>query len=267
VLSRMNSNVKVITAEQQVLASCARTVVLHYHLFKNAGTSIDSSFKDSLEEGEWTTREFSGTHNKKRKELLEWIDGNPEVKCFSSHTAALPPPEIDDVNILPIVFLRHPLDRIASAYAFEVKQQASTFGSVLARNTSLAGYIETRLSIPNDFQCRNFHAQKLAEMYPENTGSIEQRAVKAVYELPFIGIVEEFDKSIEALQSLVNVTSLRGIDIKVTRKNVSQDSQFSLSKKLDALKIRIGDDMYDELERVNSLDLKLFKKVKSIYTS
>ena len=248
-----------------MLTDATRTVVLHYHFFKNAGTSIDSSLKVSLNEGEWITREFNGSLSKKRKELLDWICDNSKAKCFSSHTAVLPPPLIDGVNILPIIFIRHPLDRIASAYAFEVKQKASTFGSVLARNTSLAGYIETRLSIPSDFQCRDFHARRLAEMYSDDTGSIENRALKAVSKLPFIGLVEEFEKSIELLQKHLDETWFDGIKIVAERKNVSQDCHVPLEKKLEKMKIRVGDNIYHELEKFNSIDLKLYEIVKNIY--
>ena len=261
----MNTEAKIILEESQVRSNAARTVVLHYHFFKNAGTSIDCSFKDSLSEGEWITREFDGSLSKKRNDLMEWVRGNTEVKCFSSHTAPLPPPDIPDTYVLPVIFLRHPLDRIVSAYAFEAKQQASTFGSVLARNTSIAGYIETRLSVPNDFQCRNFHAVRLAEMYSENIGSIEKRALLAVSELPFIGMVEEFDSSIDSLQKIIDATSLIGVNIVATRKNVSQNTDSSLEKKLDTLRTRIGENLYHELEKSNSIDLELFNNVRSIY--
>ena len=37
-----------------------KTVILHYHLFKNAGTSLDAAFKENFSEesGEWVTKEF-----------------------------------------------------------------------------------------------------------------------------------------------------------------------------------------------------------------
>ena len=35
-----------------------RKLVLHYHFFKNAGTSLDTAFKRALKDGEWVTREF-----------------------------------------------------------------------------------------------------------------------------------------------------------------------------------------------------------------
>ncbi|WOD06199.1 hypothetical protein [Marinomonas sp. GJ51-6] len=106
-----------------------KTVILHYHLFKNAGTSLDAAFKEnfSVEQGEWVTREFSAQPAKNREELKQWIIDNPQAKCFSSHTAIFPVPHIDGINIIPVIFYRHPIDRIASAYSFEKKQGGNGF--------------------------------------------------------------------------------------------------------------------------------------------
>jgi hypothetical protein len=70
------------------------TVILHYHLFKNAGTSLDVAFKDNFseEQGEWVTREFPAQLNENREKVKQWIIDNPQARCFSSHTAILPPP-------------------------------------------------------------------------------------------------------------------------------------------------------------------------------
>jgi hypothetical protein len=66
--------------------------------------------------------------------------------------------QLKDSLVLPVIFVRHPIDRIMSAYSFESKQTSESFGAVLARNTTLGGNIETRLSMPNDTQCRNFQS-------------------------------------------------------------------------------------------------------------
>lgn len=243
-----------------------KTIVLHYHLFKNAGTSLDSSFKECLKDEEWQTKEFGGPLKKRQEELKRWIISNPSAKCFSSHTAPLPPPKIEKVSIVPVIFIRHPLDRIASAYAFEAKQGVSSFGSVLARNTSLAGYIETRLAIAADHQCRNFHAVKLAEMYTESSGNIEERAIRAINELPFVGLVEKYGQSLESLQKIIGSSTLSDVRLQPKRKNVSQKDNIDLYEKLKRLHNLLGRDLYDELRNANAIDLKLYECIKEKYT-
>jgi len=170
-----------------------RKLILHYHLFKNAGTSVDELLKRSFG-SRWVTREFNGggpaAH---RAELARWLQEERDAVAFSSHTAQLPPPAAAGVECFPLIFVRHPIDRIASAYAFETKHGGSGFGAVLARNTTLAGYIEVRLSLGHDRQCRNFHVARLAQMFPATDGDERARAMKALDALPFVGLVEAFD--------------------------------------------------------------------------
>ena len=47
-----------------------RTVILHYHLFKNAGTSVDRLLQRNFPDA-WATREFSGRNN--TAQVIEWI--------------------------------------------------------------------------------------------------------------------------------------------------------------------------------------------------
>src|SRR3972149_2125526 len=124
-----------------------RKVILHYHLFKNAGTSVDALLKTNFE-GRWVTREFGGgPHAANVAKVRQWVEEEKDAVAFSSHTTMLPPPKVEGVQFFPIVFVRHPIDRIASAYAFERKQKENGFGAVLARNTSLGAYIDVRLAL------------------------------------------------------------------------------------------------------------------------
>src|SRR3546814_17353081 len=106
--------------------------------------------------------------------------GNPEAVAFSSHTAELPPPVLPGIRVIPLIFIRHPIDRIASVYSFERKQEADTFGAVLARNTTLKGYAQVRLRIPKDRQCHTFHLERFGKMFPADEGTELERAQRAL---------------------------------------------------------------------------------------
>ncbi|MEP1869056.1 MAG: hypothetical protein ABJJ44_05975, partial [Paraglaciecola sp.] len=164
------------------------TAIFHYHLFKNAGTSLDASFKENFSGDEWVTNEFPAQPAKNRDLARQWISENPQALCFSSHTAFLPPPNIEGRKLLPVIFVRHPIDRIASAYSFEKKQGGDGFGSVLARNTDIKGYCESRLALGYDRQCKNFHVDRFSDMFPPAFDSELERALKALDVLPFVGL-------------------------------------------------------------------------------
>lgn len=172
-----------------------RTVVLHYHLFKNAGTSVDRVLQNNFSD-RWISREFPGHGGNNTALVRDWIDANPGICAFSSHTMLGPLPRITGTRIVPILLLRDPVSRILSAYHFERRQKADTKGARLARKHDLMGYVTARLSMPGDRQCRNFQTGRLAGMIPGD-GAEAIRARKAVELLRAngaIGLVSEFDR-------------------------------------------------------------------------
>jgi hypothetical protein len=238
-----------------------KTIILHYHLFKNAGTSLDAALKENFSEenGEWVTKEFPAQPAKNREELKQWIIDNPQAKCFSSHTAIFPVPVIDGINIIPVVFYRHPIDRMASAYSFEKKQGGDGFGPVLARNTSLRGYIETRLAFGHDRQCRDFHAHRFATMYDEQQGDEATRAKMAIEALPFVGLVEKYSESLERLEALLKAEGFEDIKLKPVEKNVSRGVKKSLGEKLSEIKEQLGEGVFAKLVEANEMDLGIWE--------
>jgi len=79
-----------------------RTVVLHYHLFKNAGTSVDHMLKAHFGPA-WVTAEFAMAGNDNTKAVQDWIEDNPEAQAFSSHTMVGPLPQVEGVDIIPVI--------------------------------------------------------------------------------------------------------------------------------------------------------------------
>lgn len=109
-----------------------------------------------------------------------------------------PIPAIAGVRIVSLVLLRDPIERIKSAYLFERAQDADTPGARLAKETDFDGYVRTRLSWPNDRQCRNFQTGRLATMVPGPEPELE-RARAALERITVVGRVEAFDAAMERL--------------------------------------------------------------------
>ncbi len=176
-----------------------RVVVLHYHLFKNAGTSVDHILQANFA-GKWVTAEFPRLPGPMGNTDLvtQWILDNPNAIAFSTHTAMGPIPKIPGTRIISIVFLRDPIERIKSAYQFERKQAANTYGARLAKEHNFEGYVLARLALDNDRQCRNFQTERLSRMV-QCTGTEIERAYSAVTAVSVVGIVSEFDTYIEVI--------------------------------------------------------------------
>ena len=237
-----------------------RHIILHYHLFKNAGTSLDHILKQNFKTG-WYEHEGPGA-GWRVDAVTEYLQQHPEIVILSSHTALMPIPVLPNTTIYPIIFIRHPIDRIRSIYEFERKQNADTEGARVAKQTDLAGYIKWRLNRKGDRSIRNFQTYRLAFAVPEieegSKLSEEERALKALKVLPFVGVVEEFDSSLIRLQEWLK-PAFPDVEFKPARVNVTQKEEVTLDKRLDVLKLEIGAELYGEIKKLNDTDFKIYK--------
>lgn len=177
-----------------------RTIVLHYHLFKNAGTSLDRILQQNFGE-RWLTAEFPANGGDNSALVSDWIRSTPEGAAYSSHTMLGPLPRVEGVQVVPVLLLRDPIDRIRSAYRFERDQVAETWGAQLAKQHDLEGYVRARLQRRGDRQCRNFQTERLASMAPGGSPELERAvaALRVVNQEGVVGLVENFDSTLRRL--------------------------------------------------------------------
>jgi hypothetical protein len=235
-----------------------RNIILHYHFYKNAGTSVDEVLKHNFKQAS-VSREFEpGKRQGKHALVAEWIAQTPEAIAFSSHTAELPPPVVRKLKVYPIVFVRHPIDRVASVYAFEKQQAVDNLGTQLARNLDLAGYVKARLAMTRDAQCRNFHVRRLSSMFGPEFGNEFERARNAIARLPFVGVVDQFDESMQLLKQYLAGPFPQFEPLSV-RKNSHRDGDLSLKDRLRDIRKQLGKELYQELLDANAHDMELYK--------
>lgn len=196
-----------------------RRILLHYHLFKNAGTSVDAFLRDAFC-ANWAACEFEDHPTRSASAIAEWISQNPTVSCLSTHTVFGPLPEVPGVEVIPIIFLRHPIDRIGSAYRFECFQKSNSYGARLAKKVDFSGYVRARLLRSGDRQCRNFQVHRLASF---TTGPSEElsRAIVSLNKFALVGIVEDFNRSMQGLEELLSCNGFPVSPATRIRKNVS----------------------------------------------
>ena len=175
----------------------SRTIILHYHLFKNAGTSVDQILQRNFKD-RWVTAEFPPSQGDNSALVADWIRDNPDAVAFSTHTALGPVPQIDGVRVVSVMMLRDPVARIRSAYRFEQKQDADTWGAQLAKTHDLEGYVTTRLERVADRQCRNFQTHRLASQMPGDGPELD-RALAALDAISVFGLVEDFNGTMQRL--------------------------------------------------------------------
>jgi hypothetical protein len=237
----------------------ARCVVFHFHFYKNAGSSVDAILKNNFV-NQWEDKEFD--ENDLPSGAIKWILQSSTINCFSSHTATLDILNNTDVELIPIVFLRHPLDRIASVYNYEKIQTSDAWEHALARTSSMRQYIETRLASEFDAQCRNFHCYRLSELF-KNKNDIESSsfdlAQKTLASLPIVGIVDRFQESLDIYKVYLNNNGFANLRFNETRENAVAPLELTLEDRLNKMQDEVGGDFFQLLTEVNKDDITLYE--------
>ncbi len=249
-------------------AGPGRKVIVHYHLFKNAGTSIDRILRENFGEDRWREAEFSGpttnipavlSGNSSAPEVQEWLARHPEVVALSSHTAALPLPDLPATEVFPIVMVRNPIVRLQSSYRFQRKRFASGFDNRttrLAAENDLAGYLRGLLAMRQQSLAHNFASVRLAAAVEGSPDQVRQRALAALELLPFVGVVERFGQSMQVLQRWL-APHFPGFRARPAWRNAAEDAGTPLAERLHGMRTEIGNELYDRLLAANRVDLEL----------
>jgi len=237
-----------------------REILVHYHLFKNAGSSIDKILRDAFGE-QWIS------HDPPKLipavEMAEFIEQNPDARAISSHMLCSPIAKCtnEEIKVLPIVVLREPISRIRSAWLFEWMKQIGKEEPI----GSITEYIQEKFSVPRGNAIENFQCVRLSNVKTDSTRcprSVKDRtllenAQQFIDDLPVFGLVEKFEESLEMMSAEYGHISS---DLKFvnTKKNVIQDTSKTIEERQTQLREEIGEELYAEVILRNQLDIELY---------
>lgn len=233
--------------------------ILHYHLFKNAGTSLDGILKENVD-NKWVTNEFHSTPTQGHMSAVGgWIAENPDAIAFSSHTAMGPLPEVANRKLVSLLFVRSVPDRMRSAYYFERNQESDNRGAILAKSTDFPGYVNARLDMKGDRLVRNCHVFRLASFVSDDGKSELERAIEALSIIDVVGVVEEFALSIRVIKATLR-PYLPNFVGAVTHRNVNENREKTLEGRNQKVRSELGEDTWKRLEECNHDDTILLAK-------
>jgi hypothetical protein len=238
-----------------------RKVIVHYHIFKNAGTSVDRMLKESLGERwvSWDTPNPGGKISPAEMEafLLE----RPQLLAVSSHQVVPPLPD-RELKVFPIVFLRHPVDRAYSAWLFEWGKQA---GLEKPKGT-FDEYVKEKLAQRRKSAIEEFQTLHLANRGYEGRApapklddeALLDNAKSFVLSLPFVGMVEDYAASLARMQAAF-APHFPQLSFSVHRANAMREEGLSLGAKLREIRAATPPGVYNALVARNQLDLRLYE--------
>lgn len=242
-----------------------RFVILHYHIFKNAGTAIENLLRAdfgarfSQFEGDSLDCQLSGAN------LLEWLHRNPELRAISSHQLRYPKPQAPGFVFFDLCFLRDPIDRIHSMYSFFRKHPPGSDPlSALAHETTLGRYVahlvERFPHVVNNVQVTML-ATDGAYLRPPSEKDLD-RATETLLDMSFPGVADCFYESMVAGQYFWKPV-FPEFDNAATPANVSRERGSTLETRLEEVRAACGKTLYDELEKLNALDRELVRRARA----
>ncbi len=243
-----------------------KTILIHHHIFKNAGTSFNHALKQYFKD-RFVEYDLPNSSLVTNEHLREFILGHPEALAISSHHACLPTPQGIDYQTISSVLLRQPLARIESIYKFEHQQEANTEGAIKAKEFGFKDYVVWRLEkTPNmlcNYQTHYCSRTKQSEINKRPTPESLEIAIKNLKNCAIVGTVEGYEDFLTVAQDKLR-QFYPDITLRYTFLNRTSPSVSRVKQIRESLVLKLGKDLVLELEDRNQLDNQLYEVAHNI---
>ncbi len=247
-----------------------RNVLLHYHIFKTAGTSFETILRRNYGDQHVSFDGPASASSIDHATLLKVIHNNPDAHSFSSHQISLPVPTTSRLRILPVVFVRHPLLRIRSAYLHEMRHHTGQPATDLMADFD-AWFNELAQGHANQLQICNLQTNLLCRQpdQPPKGCNHEGRplydlnnAIKNLEAVKLLGRVEYFYQDVARFTSIIEEEGLSfRLHYPVTENVGAPDFAQAAEEQLDNFRQRIRPATWERLIWFNEQDIELFESV------
>ena len=250
-----------------------RNVLLHYHIFKNSGTTFERVLNDNYGDQHISfDGPFPFSHIN-QDQLSMIVERHPAAVACSSHQIHLPVPSSMAFRAIPIVFIRNPMLRIRSVYFFSRRQNKLL--STSEQKNSLEGleeWLGSALAGDHNLnQISNLQTGFVSRCYnlPPKRHGIDgrviydlQTAINNLSLVPCLARTEHFDIDVASFAD-----TLARFDIPFSyqpkrAENISSpDHGQPISEQLAAMQENLTAATWDKLRWMNHQDLALYDVV------
>lgn len=246
-----------------------RTVICHYHIYKNSGTSFDALLSENYGDQHLC---FDGPFpffTIDQEQFLRIIERKQNIIAFSSHQTQLPVPASLDFHVLPVVFVRHPLLRIQSVYRFKRQEYD---GTLTSENAQKMEFEEWLLHCFSDRQeithVSNVQTRILGAAYRQRPlirrGAVAmeydiQQALRNIESVTLLARTEFFNDDVRRFPEVLKKYDINFEFKKAVPANVTTNNHYmSIDERLDEFKNSLSVGVYERLVTANKQDLQLF---------
>jgi hypothetical protein len=241
-----------------------RFVLLHYHIFKNAGSTVEDILDHSFGERFGTLETAAGSGLVSNDDVILYLDERPALRAFSSHQIRYPMPAAPGYLFFDICFLRDPLDRLRSFYDyFRQKPNPADPMSALANSCALGDFVAGMIADHSLF-VRNNQVNLLAcggDSDEPNESDLEL-AVRRMLAASFLGVVDCFEQSAVAGRDALRC-AFPELYIARPAVNVSSGMQGTVATRTEALRAACRPEVFEELLRITELDRRLVEVARA----
>ena len=242
-----------------------RPLLVHYRIPGNAGSSIDAILQASLGD-RWMP--FVGSNDQNTidfNEIVSHLMFYPSILGVTLRQFHLD--DNKNLEVFPIVFLRHPLDRILSIY--ESGSWKNNKRHELCSSLTLQEFCRQQLFNSNpEYNSQNYQAKYLmrANASPTATPSCSDVAedtdmcqIEAFLEKArLVGIVDRYAESLRVLQAVTPpVFEIEWQDESIIERSGTVSD---LNTRLNFFRNQVGSEMYGMISDLNNSDLALYEK-------
>lgn len=245
-----------------------RTVICHYHIYKNSGTSFDDALTRSFGEGHLC---FDGPFPYfaiDRIQLDRIICRNPGRRAFSSHQIRLPAPASLDYRVLAATFLRDPFLRVASIWRFKRAHADGTRTSELARQMDFSDWLEHALGDAQELtHVSNAQTRILGEdgtgrvLMRRAAGRMEYDLQQARANLRNVALLGRTDHYADDLARIARRLRAEGMDFSPPpprRLNATDHATGTVEERVTALLADLPGPLAERFVAANDQDLALY---------
>ncbi len=238
-------------------------VLVHYHVMKNAGSTISEILKRELGPAYAEVHGPDAGSMIMPGELLGFIRTHPEIRVISSHHIRFPVPHEERLHWTYCCFLREPLDRLYSLYTFFRNSGDTNPVGMMAQRLDVRDFFWQLIEHFPNYAC---NAQTIylacSGFFLRPAGSDDlQRAIRIMQECSMPGVVHRTNESLAIAEYFVNPI-FPGIRLHGPAVNAGSDPCRSLESRQRELKDLLGYKLYRTLQKVNALDIALVRQTE-----
>lgn len=234
-----------------------RRVLLHYHIFKNAGSTIEETFIRCFGDALLRTETSDSSGLVSNHHLLHLLRAQPNIRAVSSHQIRYPVPTAPGFLFLDLCIVRDPVDRVRSIYDFyRSRPNPGDPLSDLARG-SLGEFVAGMVR-HQQLHIKNVQVNLIACLGDSDEPEEHHLhlAIERLRNSAFLGVVDTLHTALVAGQFALQPV-FPELDCAQPAENVTGGMHGNLARRLAEFEAACDPADFAELLRINALDLRL----------